>query len=291
MAGASHLDAAFVRGRGRGSATDAPSSAIQAALASARRAHPEVAAPEERFAEALGAAVGDVDDLGAEVGDLCSDDLWVALAAAEGQAPALRVIDERLDALRPTVARLGADRAAIDDLLQRVRVRLLAGSPDRPPRIRSYRGRGSLRSWLKVIVVRDAIRGRRAETEREGSDELEVLMDPSDDPELLAMRGKARDAFRAAFEHALAELGARDRNVLRYHLAEGLTIDDLAALYRVHRATTARWLARIREALFVSTRTRLMQGLGVGEHEVDSVIRLIRSRLDTSIVSHLDRVG
>ncbi len=292
MATDAQLEAAFTRGTGRSTRPSDRVPTLRATIESARSGWPQVDASEERFAEALGAAVGEHDEPWDELEQLCCADVWLATAACDGDAAGIRAIDRLLGALRPTVARVGADRATIDELLQQVRVRLLTGSEARPPRIRSYRGRGSLRSWLKVIVVRDAIRAQRSgRAHDDDADALDVLMDPGDDPELTAMRGKYREAFRAAFEHALSELEPRDRNVLRHHLAEGLTIDDLAGLYRVHRATTARWLARIREALFVGTRTRLMQGLGVGEHEVDSVIRMIRSRLDTSIVSRLDDAG
>jgi RNA polymerase sigma-70 factor (ECF subfamily) len=282
------LVAAFARGAGR----DAPPSVDEAlgrALEAARVATPGVEAPAEEFARAIGAAVADdEDDLVAAIDKLQTDDLWLATAAAEGDSAAVAAIDDKLASLRPTLARMGATRSTIDELLQNIRVRLLAGTEDRPPRIRSFRGRGDLRSWLKVVAVRDAVRALRSERDTGSApDELDTLMDPSGDPELEAMRETYREAFRAAFAHALSQLSPRDRNVLRYHLVEGLTIDDLGALYRVHRATAARWLVRIREGLFTSTRAELMQRLRVSDHEIDSVIRMIRSRLDASIVGHL----
>lgn len=68
---------------------------------------------------------------------------------------------------------------------------------------------------------------------------------------------------------------------------ERLGIDEIAGIYRVHRATAARWLARIRERLYTGTRTELMQRLAVDPREFDSVMRLIRSRLDASISAGL----
>ncbi|MBL4687566.1 MAG: sigma-70 family RNA polymerase sigma factor [Nannocystaceae bacterium] len=289
MTGGTKLVAAFQSGSGRDHTLDGLAAALDEALRSARSAWTSIEASTDEFARAIGSAVAEQDDPLAGIAALRHGDLWLATAAAQGNKLAVEAIEAILTSLRPTLARMGAARSTIDELLQRVSVHLLAGSQDQPSRIRSYRGRGELRSWIKVVVVRDAVRALRAERGQDTpADELEALMDPGGDPELEAMRSTYREAFRAAFSHALSELSPRDRNVLRYHLAEGLTIDDLAALYQVHRATTARWLARIREGLFVSTRTRLMQALDLGRDDVDSVIRMIQSCLDTSIVRHLE---
>jgi hypothetical protein len=39
-------------------------------------------------------------------------------------------------------------------------------------------------------------------------------------------------------------LSRRDRNLLRYQYFDHLTVDDIGALHRVHRATAARGVAR-----------------------------------------------
>jgi hypothetical protein len=63
----------------------------------------------------------------------------------------------------------------------------------------------------------------------------------------------------------------RARNLLRQHVLDGLTIDELARLYRAHRATCARWLADARSELALHTRRHLVTASLPGD-EVDSVL-------------------
>lgn len=281
--------AALLRTTGRDEAPDAVAEALDRACVRGRSAWPALEVPDEDVAAAIGAAIVDEPDLAAAIDGLHAEDLFLASACALGQRAAIEALDEKLAGLRPTLARIGAGRETIDDLMQQIRARLLADTEDRPARIRSYRGHGDLRSWLKVVVVRDGMRAVKRERQAPTpSDELDVLMDPSADPELQAMRGTYAESFREAFNEALGTLSARDRNVLRYHLVDGLSIDELGAIYRVHRATAARWLVKIRETLYDVTRKRLLESLSLSPSELDSVIRLIRSRLDASIVGKLD---
>ena len=70
------------------------------------------------------------------------------------------------------------------------------------------------------------------------------------------------------------------------HIDE-LSIDKLGALYRVHRATAARWVASARRALVDATRDQMITRLGVDSVELDSIIRLVRSQLEISIHEQL----
>lgn len=281
--------AALLRTTGRTEASADIAAALDRACRRGASAWPSLEVPDEDIGAAIGAAIVDEPDLATAIDDLHAEDLWLASACALGQRAAIEALDEKLVTLRPTLARIGAGRDTIDDLMQQVRTRLLADAEDRPARIRSYRGRGDLRSWLKVVLVRDGMRAVKRERQAPlPSDELDVLMDPGADPELQAMRGTYAQSFRAAFGEALGELSARDRNVLRYHLVDGLSIDELGAIYRVHRATAARWLVKIRETLYEVTRRKLLESLALSPSELDSVIRMIRSRLDASIAGKLD---
>jgi RNA polymerase sigma-70 factor (ECF subfamily) len=76
---------------------------------------------------------------------------------------------------------------------------------------------------------------------------------------------------------------AEDRNVLRYHFAHGLTIDQIGALYHVHRATAARRVAKARDELLAGTRRRLMARLALNRADLDSVMRLIESSIHVSL--------
>jgi RNA polymerase sigma-70 factor (ECF subfamily) len=271
-----------------GEVADPAVAAAQRAVDAGRAAWPDCNVPLDEFATVLGVVAHAADDPASALASLHAADLWLATACAAGIRPALDELDRRLHALRPTLRRVGLSDANLDDFLQDTRLRLVASASDRPARILSYQGRAELRAWLKVVVVRDAVRAvRRAADGTSPRDEIDVLMDPSTDPELAAMKDRYAQSFRSAFEHALAQLSALDRNLLRHHLVDGLTIDDLGAMHRVHRATAARWLVRIREQLYRHTRQQMMIELATSGHDFESVLRLIRSRMEASIARHL----
>ncbi len=76
--------------------------------------------------------------------------------------------------------------------------------------------------------------------------------------------------------------------MLRLHLIHGLTIDEIAPMHEVHRATAARWMARARAEVLERSRARLGELLEADDREVESIMHLIASRLDVSIIRHLD---
>ena len=100
------------------------------------------------------------------------------------------------------------------------------------------------------------------------------------------MKELYRRAFREAFTAAMGTLDAREKNLLRQHFVDGLTIDEIGPLYEVHRATAARWVSRARERLLDETRREFMKRAKVGPKECESVLRLVRSRLDVTL-AHL----
>lgn len=86
---------------------------------------------------------------------------------------------------------------------------------------------------------------------------------------------------RRLFETAIGALPARDRTLLRLNLVDGLTIDELARMYQMHRATAARQLEHARGA--VATATRLHLAATVPPDELEEVARLVASQLDLSL--------
>jgi RNA polymerase sigma-70 factor (ECF subfamily) len=142
-----------------------------------------------------------------------------------------------------------------------------------------------LRRWVRVIAVREAFK-RRKRSKREvgiGDDELFDALTSHVDPELEVVKKRAAEHFRAAFLASVSELSRQERTVLRLHVLESLSIDDIAPVFGVHRATVARWIAGARDRILQLTRKRLMQALELNPQEVDSLIRLVQSRMDVSL--------
>jgi len=207
-------------------------------------------------------------------------DLYLAAACVAGDPRAIEAFRAALlPPIRDVLARLGAPPAIVDETEQRVLEMLFVAAR---PQIATYSGRGRLRSWARSIGVRT---GRRlmGTAAGVGGDDLDRMPAAVDDPEIELLRTQYSGRFRDAFVAALAGLTDRQRNLLRQYHIDELTIDQLGTLYRVNRATAARWVIGARAALLEATRSRLASELSISATEVDSIIRLVRSRIDVSI--------
>ncbi|MGE5182060.1 MAG: sigma-70 family RNA polymerase sigma factor [Acidobacteriota bacterium] len=213
--------------------------------------------------------------------------LAIAFGCAAGNASAITAFETDYAPVIRSALRRSFDAGLADDAELKLRERLFLVGDDRVPRLASYSGRGDLRAWLRAAAVRTAIDLMRARrTVPVGSDMLDDAA--AIDPLLAALKQRYRDEFRVAFADAARSLTDRERTLLRYRYFDDLSIDEIGALYQVHRATVARWLAAIREGLFETTRARLVAQLELADSaEADSILRLIDSELDASIEAAL----
>lgn len=271
-----------------------PASVVEAQLGglldTARAAWPGVALDEERFLAWLAARVPEGPEPEQKLAALAVADLYVACACANGDQQAIAALEARyFRELDHALGRLQAGASLIDDAKQRVRQQLFVGDP---PGIAGYSGSGQLRRWLRVVAVR-ALHRLRTQGRNEvvvDDDFIAALPAGDADPELQHLKRHYREAFREAFAAAMRMLSVEARLLLRQHFLDGLNIDELAALHRVHRATAARWLAQARETIAAQTRKLLLARLKGGA-DFDSILRLVQSQLDLSIRGHLRSEG
>lgn len=212
-------------------------------------------------------------------------DVSLAFACARHDSGAVAYfVTSHAAALREAAARIMRSGHDIDECVQAVRVKLLVGGEDNVPRIASYLGKGSLRGWVQVVAVRHAISMKRKGAGRIEADSDGALAEmlSTGDAELDALRAKYVDEFRTAFRTGIQNLSSDDRRVLREHILDGMTIDDMAKLHGVSRATTARWVVSAREELGKLVRRELSSKLKLNHHEFESIARLVRSQLDIS---------
>lgn len=242
------------------------------------------------FARHLGAVAPDTAADGEDpdvvmklIGGLHTSDLYLACACGHGVAGAVDAIETRFFAgLDPALRQMGAAPPMVEEIKQRVREALFVGPT---PGILGYLGRGELRAWLRSVAVRQGLKLLREER-RGGApaeDALGSLADDADDPELEHLKTTYAGEFNRALVDALARLSPRERTVLKQSYLDGLSIDQISGLYRVHRATAARWIARARELLFDETRDLLIDRLQLTPSEFGSVARLVASQLDVSL--------
>ena len=250
--------------------------------AAGRAAWPQVSLDEQLIGRRLAARMH--DDPEAKLEDLHDKDLYLAFALAEGSEPALRVFEaELVPQMDIALRRLRIAGGTADEVKQALRFELLV---DERKRIGDYAGRGELAAWLRVSATRKALKLIRKTDREETLDEILLDHWPSatPGPERRHLRTQYTSELKKAIRDAFSALEVRQRNLLRQHILDELTIDDLARLYRVHRATCARWLADARADLGKHTRKKLVASLGLGQKdEVDSLLRFLDSDIELSI--------
>jgi RNA polymerase sigma-70 factor, ECF subfamily len=213
-------------------------------------------------------------------------DLYLAFGCLAEHPRALAAFEtEILAGARAWIRRIDASTSFVDEAIQSLRIKLLAGSRDRGPYLERYAGRGPLAAWVRTVAVGvavDLLRQRSQATRQDDDSALAELSSP-EDPELDLIKAQHRAAFRGAFKSALLELAPRDRTLIRLRYLEGLTTEEMATMFQTHRTTVMRWLQRIGAALLENTRRRLIQQLRLSTEDVARLFEQLHSRVDLSL--------
>lgn len=233
-------------------------------------------------AEALSAAL---DRLAEERDDVTNEDACVvalAIACASGDAKAVRAFEDGYFAAARRAAERIVGEPEADEIMQRLRERLFLAEDDAAPRAVAAAGRGDMAKFVRVAAVRLALNARRGDARRQRRHDAGLDAAMLDDPELSAVKSTLRTVLKDAFESAVASLTSQQRNMLRHHLLDHLSIDQLASRYGVHRATAARWLASARAEVAERTRAELRARLP-DDDAATQAFELVKSRLELSI--------
>lgn len=254
-----------------------PSAELVALYAQGRDTWPQIDLDLTAFSDYMAARVT-LDDLR----KIHAGDLYLSIACARGDARALALVDERYIATLPAALPRHVEQPATDDILQLVRLRFLIGEHGRPPRIGDFDGSASLATWLRVAAMRIAISLYRKHQRELVVDEIDAVAD-APDPELALLQRQYGTEFRAAFRSGFVSLTARERNLIRHNVVDRLGIDGIAALYGIHRATAARWLARARSTLIKRLRRELQTRLQLDRTQLEGVLALLQGKLELSL--------
>ena len=215
-------------------------------------------------------------------------DLYLAAACLSQDPVALAAFDRELVAgARAAIRSIDATAAFLDEAVQRLRASLLVGENGRP-RIADYAGRGPLAAWVGVAAVRTALmmkrsaqRAKEVPAGDDWGDALAVLS--TGNPELDLLKRQYATAFGEALREAVSALEPRLRSALRMSFVDGLSIDEIGAVYGVHRATSARWIQRACDQVLELTRAHLASRLALSATELDRMTALVHSQLDVSL--------
>jgi len=254
-------------------------------VGAAQRAFPTFELPRDVFVAYLRERIPADVQPPVALRQMYTSDLYLACGCARGNVRAFAVFDDHcLAPLDRILGKMGIGADVSADVKQDIRGRVLVGSGGRA-QIVDFAGRGDLRGWVRVMAVRQALQrqcGRRRELPVEDDELLQRIVAPGT-LELDHTKRRYQQEFKRAFDDALRALPERERTLLRQHHVDGLSIDEIAVLYRVHRSTAARLLVRARLRVLEATRARMMSELDVRSHDLDSILRMIRSQIEISL--------
>jgi len=258
----------------------------------ARATWPGINVTEAEFAAALAERVAEDADPAGAAATIHASDLYLALGCAKSCPRALAAFDKDfMSHVRRYVSTIDGSAGFVDEVQQVLRSKLFVARDDAPAKIMDYSGRGPMGGWLRVAAIRAARNLKRdgnagplgANRERAGEERAQHLAASDPDPELEHLKTRYGREFREAFEATLKALTAREQNILRLSVTDGLSSDAIAKLYGVSGAAVRLWLKDLRGSIMRETRKRLSAELGADTQELRALVDLVQSRFDLTL--------
>jgi RNA polymerase sigma-70 factor (ECF subfamily) len=265
--------------RGRVNDVEGLDAALRRAVEGARRTFPRVVLHDAQAVRYIAARLPTDCDPSEVATVLRVPEVLLAAACADGDERAIEAFDDLF--LRPAaeaLVRSGQERSETDEALQILRERLFVVGV----KIRDFSGRGSLAAWTRVSLARQLTSLQRSAGRGvplgDAAEKLPVI-----DPELAVMRRRYGETFRAAFEDAFRRLAPDQRSVLRLHFVDGLSLDRIAPILQVSRATVGRRVLEAKTALLHIILALLGERLQATPSEIESLLAVVRSGLYPSL--------
>ena len=254
------------------------STELTRALAAGRAAWPTVKLEERDLAAFLASGGIPEQAIRQHGADLC-----LAAACVARIPEALACFDARfLSRVDRYLGRMRLPPDFVDEIRQQLRIRMIGPEA----RIGRYSGIAALDRWLRLACVRLALDAIDAEARRrqpDGASELLERVATADNPELNAIHSRHAHVVQDELRRAFERLSPRDKTLLRLHFVEGLNIESIGEIYRVHRASAARWIASIRSRLLEEVRQHVQLKIGSTPSEAASLVQHVHQKLALSV--------
>lgn len=234
------------------------------------RGYPDFEVPFEKFRDVVTAAAlkhlieypgGDAQSslraLKRFIGELKLDDLYLGLGCLQGDERAWWEFDRRHRSFIETLTRrLVKSDTDADEVIDAVSAELFGTKiidGIRQSKLRSYTGRGTLRGWLRVIIMHAATDLHRITKVEAPVEDLAAASDKliaqsiwtAEDSMLTSIvRQRYRSATMAALDGALAGLDDHETLLLLYYHVEGLKLREIARIVEEPRSPMRRWFER-----------------------------------------------
>jgi RNA polymerase sigma-70 factor (ECF subfamily) len=211
-------------------------------------------------------------------------DLYLCCACAARNPEATLTFERETSRVaRAAIGRVNRDQEFVEETLRELWDKLLFAHD---AKVGEYSARGPLQAWTRVAAARTAIdrsRAKRAGWARQ-VDLSERFGGGTSGPESYLTKARYAAAFQRALQHAIGELSAQDRNLLRMHVLDRCSVGQIGRAYGVHRATAARWLERARASVLESVRKQLCRGRAtLTDSELFSIAHLMGTELELTL--------
>lgn len=208
-------------------------------------------------------------------------DIFLCTACLNGERVAYQALEARyFPGLRAPIYDVVRERLAVDDILQELRVRLFIGVS---PKIATYRGTGSLKGWLRRVAIHAShdYRRERALQDRRIREVIDAQGSGAARPEDSSARNPPVVLCEQAWRGAFTSLASAELSLLHQYFVSGFSIDVLADIHAVHRATAARRIQRAIECLRQAVKKSFSaQYRDLNREELYNLIRLSCSLID-----------
>jgi RNA polymerase sigma factor (sigma-70 family) len=230
-------------------------------------------------------------DLGIHVGEAnLLQEVALAQAMEFKQAKAAEMFEtEYMPDVRRIARRAGGERAA--ESVENLAADLILPRPQRsgealPPRIASYQGRTSLRSWLRTVVVHGWISSTRKAPHIGIAEDADV----ADHRQASATAsGECEDLLQPIFTEAVASIDAEDRMMIKMLVLDNVQQQTLAQSLGVHTGNVTRRRQKALERILVHATTAGRRGRSPGRFDecLESVLTGEDRQLRQSLVTVL----
>lgn len=263
-----------------------PLAGLTRAHAEARARWPNLSVSADQLAASLGALTIEPAWMEAR-----GSELVLAHAAASGDPVAVAAFErDVLGSTRAIVRRYAREETRTDEVMQQLRIHLLVAEDGSAPRLARFDGRAPLGAWIGMCAARVALQTLRSERSRrevalEWSEALATL--PATDPVVEQLRVRHAARVTEALRTACLDLPRRQRAVLRLLFVDGASVDEIAAMYAVHRVTVWRWVQEARAAMSVHVREQLRAVAEDGDPGSVSLVAWAMDQVELSLAGAL----
>jgi RNA polymerase sigma-70 factor (ECF subfamily) len=250
-----------------------------------QEAWPQVQLGTEQFVRFLARHVELTQLSPASAEALNAEGLFLACAYGLGDRAAYTILEQQImTKVRAALLRIGISESLVGDIQQELREQLL--SQQQPDFNRKgYAGKGELDAWLRVCAVRRGVALLRKASHQESLADVStaIVLEQSSSIEMRLLRTLYKLPLQQAINEAVSALSSRERNLLRARFVAHWSIDQIAAFYSVHRATTARWLVAAQAKLAEQTRLRFVAQTPMTEQSYEGVLAALQAHLSVNL--------